>query len=539
MSSSISPSSSNAESRQYPKFLGMKGITLQNIVSLLASVGFLLFGYDQGVMGSLLTLDSFKNTFPSIDTQRHPNADTMQGFTIAVYEIGCLAGALSTIYLGDKLGRLRCIFIGCIIMIVGAILQCSAYTVGHLIVGRIVTGIGNGMNTSTIPMWQAECSRAERRGSLVMISGALITGGIAISYWVDFGFYFTKGAISWRFPVGFQMIFPLIILPFTLRLPESPRWLIKKNRVEEARYVFAALDGAHLSSEEVAMQVHDVKQSLSEEHLEGGDSFNYRKLFVQGEHRNFHRLMLGLWAQIFQQITGINLITYYAGTIFENYIGMNAFNSRVLAACNGTEYFIASWIPFYVIERFGRRKLMLFGAAGQALTMAMLTVTTHESQYRDNSHAAIGAAVLLFIFNSFFAVGWLGMTWLYPAEITPLSIRAPANAISTAGNWSFNFMVVMITPVAFKNITVYTYTIFAVINALMVPAVYFFFPETAGRSLEDMDAIFAQSNPWRPWEVVGIANRHPRSDLGFVSSESKLEQGKAEFGTVENASESI
>lgn len=99
-------------------------------------------------------------------------------------------------------------------------------------------------------------------------------------------------------------------------------------------------------------------------------------------------------------------------------------------------------------------------------------------------------AVFLFVFNSFFAIGWLGMTWLYPAEITPLNIRAPANAISTTANWIFNFMVVMVTPPAFANIGYQTYIIFAVINAFIVPCVYFFFPETAYRSLEEMDEIF-------------------------------------------------
>lgn len=111
------------------------------------------------------------------------------------------------------------------------------------------------------------------------------------------------------------------------------------------------------------------------------------------------------------------------------------------------------------------------------------------------------------MFNSFFAIGWLGMTWLYPAEITPLSIRAPANAISTTGNWIFNFMVVMVTPPAFANIQWRTYIIFAVINAFIVPCVYFFFPETAYRSLEEMDEIFHKTT--NPSNVVKIAKQMP------------------------------
>jgi MFS family permease len=165
---------------------------------------------------------------------------------------------------------------------------------------------------------------------------------------------------------------------------------------------------------------------------------------------------------------------------------MSPFLARLLAALNGTEYFLASWPAVFLVERVGRRKLMLFGAVGQAATMAILagvnSVKTPPFQ--------IAGVVFLFVFNTFFAIGWLGMTWLYPAEITPLRIRAPANALSTSSNWIFNFLVVMITPVAFNSIDYQTYTIFAIINAIMVPSVYFFFPETAYRSLEEMDSIF-------------------------------------------------
>lgn len=161
---------------------------------------------------------------------------------------------------------------------------------------------------------------------------------------------------------------------------------------------------------------------------------------------------------MFQQISGINLITYYAATIYQNEIGLSGFISRILAAANGTEYFLASWIAVFTIEKFGRRQLMLFGAAGQSFSMIILAIMDSIG----GKGPGVVAALFLFIFNSFFAVGWLGMTWLYPAEIVPLRIRAPANALSTSANWAFNFMVVMITPVAFTSIGYKTYIIFAV-----------------------------------------------------------------------------
>jgi len=181
--------------------------------------------------------------------------------------------------------------------------------------------------------------------------------------------------------------------------------------------------------------------------------------------------------------------------------------SRLLAALNGTEYFLASIPAIFLVERVGRRKLMLFGATGQAATMAILAGVNSRNQ----TGYQIAGIVFLFVFNTFFAFGWLGMSWLYPAEIVPLKIRAPANALSTSANWIFNFLVVMVTPVAFNSIGYKTYIIFAVINAFIVPCVYFCYPETAYRSLEEMDNIFHKVDGWKGvFTVVHRARIEPR-----------------------------
>lgn len=433
----------------------------------LSLLSVLLFGYDQGVMGSLLTLPSFNETFPSINTAGQSgasHASTLQGAAIGLYEIGCLMGALSCLWLGDKLGRRPVIWIGTIIMIIGAIIQCTSFGLAQLIVGRIVTGVGNGMHTATIPVWQSECSPPHKRGMLVMIEGLLITGGICMAYWIDFAFYWldpsaryginTPGTIdmynpadfphrsaAWRVPIAWQI---LLCIPtfITIWMPESPRWLVLKGRDDEARQVMASLDELAIDDPEIETKLKEIKDSLD---LSIGKGVS--DLFRQGKEKNFHRATLGFVNQMFQQISGINLITYYAGTIFQTNIGMSALVARIVAACNGTEYFIASFIAVWTIESFGRRKLMLFGAAGMSLSMVVLAATTSPAALKPipgsgspgttTNHApAYVAAVFLFVFNTFFAIGWLGMTWLYPAEITPLGIRAAANGVSTAASKS-------------------------------------------------------------------------------------------------------
>lgn len=220
-----------------------------------------------------------------------------------------------------------------------------------------------------------------------------------------------------------------------------------KGRESEAREVMACLDEVPLDHPSIHARVQEIKESLE---MAAGvgikDLFTYGKgewcanarastrphvltlfsFFPFSFHfseRNFHRTVLGFVIQMFQQISGINLITYYAGTIFEEYIGLDPIPSRILAACNGTEYFIASFIAVYTIEKFGRRKLMLFGAAGMSASMAILAAMNAPSvrvrgDGTDRNGPPIVAAVFLFVFNTFFAIGWLGMTWLYPAEIT-------------------------------------------------------------------------------------------------------------------------
>lgn len=155
-----------------------------------------LFGYDQGITGGLLDLPSFTKYFPEINpddplidghgdlkSQRALN----QGIAVAAYNLGCFIGAIITVFIGNPLGRRRTIMLGCSTMATGALLQSTAFSLPHFIIGRIVTGIGNGINTSTVPTWQSESAKSSDRGKLVMIEGALITGGICLSYWINYG----------------------------------------------------------------------------------------------------------------------------------------------------------------------------------------------------------------------------------------------------------------------------------------------------------------------------------------------------------------
>ncbi|SPO23150.1 probable sugar transporter [Ustilago trichophora] len=496
------------ETDMVPTFIGLRGIKLNWAIGFAASAGFLLFGYDQGVLGSLYTLPSWNSQFPTINTSGQSptsNAAVLQGLVTGVYELGCFVGAISMLYLGNLLGRRANIWIGSIIMAIGTVGCTASYSLAQLFVFRVILGIGNGMHTATIPVWQSECSPPHKRGMLIMVEGAMITGGIAMAYWIDFGcFFLDPSSAAWRLPIALQLIliFPTFV---TIYLPESPRWLMLKGREEDARQVLAALDNVPADDPLVGKKLREISASLV-----AAKTTKISDLFTNGPERNFHRTVLGFISQMFQQISGINLITYYIGKTLQENLGFSDINSRILAAANGTEYFIASWAAVFFIEKMGRRPLMLGGAAGQCICMIVLAVMDVPSIKNSGNAPPIISVVFYFLFNTSFAWGWLGMTWLYPAEITPLAIRAQANGISTSANWLFNFMVVMVTPVMFYTIGFKTYVTFAVLNFVILVVTFFIFPETAGRSLEEMSTIFAHSSKINPYDVVRKEKVTPR-----------------------------
>ena len=445
---------------------------------------------------------------------------------VASYNLGCLLGALICIKLGDKLGRRWTIFTGSAIMLLGAMLQASSFHISQLIVGRVITGIGNGMNTSTIPVWQSETSHSRHRGALVMLDGALVVAGSAFSYWVNFGFHFmSEHQLSWRFPLALQAAAVVPIFIGVLFLPESPRWLLMKGDRYEAGYVLSSLHDATWYSKEVQSELSAIQETLSAEKSSFKDVFAMNR-----ETRHLHRTLLACAAQAFQQLSGINLITYYLPIIFGN-LGFTGHMPSLLAALNGTEYFLAALIPLFLVEKVGRRMLMLVGAAGMSVSMIVLTVSSRCFEVHGNVASGYISVVFTFVFNSFFAFGWLGMGWLYPPEIVSTPIRGRANAMSTATNWLFNFLVVMIAPPSFAAMGAYTYLIFAIINALMFPAVHFFFPETKGQKLEDIDDIFAK-NGW--FSVVSASKQEAqKSDVPETTRSDRQSASPTNEGFVE------
>jgi len=355
--------------------------------------------------------------------------------------------------------------LGGFIMIIGVIIQVPAIKGSHattqFIIGRTITGVGNGINTSTIPTYQAECSRTTNRGLLICIEGGIIAFGTMIAYWIDYGASYGPSDLTWRFPIAFQVVFGIILIVGTWFLPESPRWLLMRDRHDDGIDVIAALSGLETTSPDVQLQ-HSLIMDSIKASSQGG---SFSTLFTGGKTQHFRRMLLGSSSQFMQQIGGCNAVIYYFPILFKNSIGTSHNLALLLGGVNMIVYSIFATVSWFIIERAGRRKLFLVGTAGQCLSMVLVFACLIP----ENGQAAKGAGVGLFTYIAFFGATWLPLPWLYPAEINPLRTRARANAVSTCTNWLFNFLIVMVTPIMITNISWGTYLFFAIMNACFVP----------------------------------------------------------------------
>ncbi|KAH7252787.1 putative MFS sugar transporter [Fusarium tricinctum] len=509
-------------------FFGFRGRKLQ-MAQIWAVIlpCYLLFGYNNSIAGGFLSLPSWVETFPALDTvytkgETKNHNSSLQGTVVAMCTLGCLFGSLSCIWLGDKLGRKKTIIFGASINTIGAALQASAYSLPQLIVGRLVSGYGFGHITATAPNWQAECSGASHRGAAVMLEGLFISLGLAVGGWTNLGMSFHHGSVAFRFPMALSGVFSIIIMLTTPLLPESPRWLTKKGRVDQAKEVLAHLTNTDTESAQVQKAISEIETSLA---LAG--EAKVKDIFTKGPLRLFHRMCLACAAQCFQQMSGINALAFYQAKIFEDYLDQTPRVAKIIAASVFTWQTICSPIGVLTVDRFGRRKLMIVSSLGMGVCMAVIAGGSSQP----GNTALVGvAAAFIFLFSLFFPTGFLGLTFLYAAEISPLSHRVPTTAMSTATAWLFNFVVAEITPIGLVTLKYKYYIIYATINiCLTFPCVYIFFPETSGLQLEEVDAIFTDSS--NIFETVSIARqRRLFANRGgiYKSKEQKLEVAEIE-----------
>ncbi|KAL1301913.1 hypothetical protein AAFC00_006091 [Neodothiora populina] len=461
----------------------MRGKWLQTAITVCAAMAFTLFGYDQGVIGGLISLPTFLSV-NGID-QHDSN---LQGTIVAIYDIGCLTGCIIMGVFGQKLGRRVFIVLGGALLVVGAALQAAAQGTAYLIAGRVVGGIGMGLTTTMIPIWVAETARASTRGAMVAIQLSIVIFGVTLAYWFDFGMIraFPLDTKAWRIPIAFQCVFILLTWMSIFFLPESPRYLYSMGYTEDADNVISRLYGLPLDGEEVAQHRKEVVAALE---AEREFAFSLKHLFRDESSVSVTwRLWLCVLVQFFQQMDGNNIVSYYATYLFINSLGMTQDTAAVTSGGVTLLFFGGTLTLIYTVERFGRRTMMLWGAITCSLFMILFVVGLAV----DTDSSLQLAVVSIFLFEFCFGATWCGLPWVYVPEIAPLSVRHVGTAMGVFTQWIVTFIVVKFGPMGISAAGWKFYLLFVVFNCLTIPFVYFCVKETKGLSLEEIDLLFAK-----------------------------------------------
>ncbi|ORX95957.1 sugar transporter [Basidiobolus meristosporus CBS 931.73] len=444
------------------------------IAAGIASIGGLLFGYDVGVISGVLDMEAFNTQFPY-------SSAFSKGFIVSSLTLGCFVGSLAAYYIADFYGRRFSIICGGILFAIGGVVQASAFSLGQIYAGRILSGLAIGVLSMAVPLYQSEIAPKHIRGSLVGFHQLAITFGILVSFFVNYGSSFLEGNITWRLPLAIQ-ITPAIVLLFSMSfLPKTPRWLVSQGRKDEAMCVLRKVCN---NPEDEFMEI---ELNIQFEREIGPGS--WYELF---EPNLFVRLLIGVSIQAFQQLTGINAIMYYAPSIFHSF-GIDDSGARLLAtAINGVVNFVFTIPCVIFLDKLGRRPLLLAGSVVMSVAMGVLAVifavyTPTDSERQNYSYVCLA---IIFCFVAFFAFTWGPIGWVYPSEIYPNRVRAKCLSITTVTNWTFNFLVGLVVPKLMESIKWGLYGVFAVFGVIMFINVFFFVPETKGLSLEEIDQMF-------------------------------------------------
>lgn len=480
------------------------------LVGSFACIGGGLFGLDISSMSGVLTNPYYKETFGN-------PGSSAQGAIVASMPAGSLVGALSVSYLADKLGRRNTIIFGSLFWILGSILQCASINRGMLVAGRIISGYSVGICSATVPLYQSELTKPSIRGRMVALQQWSITWGILIQYFIQFGCSEIASTSSFRIPWGLQMIPAVVLGVGLLFFPESPRWLVDHDRRDEALEILADVHGKGNKDDElVVIEYHEIVNQVEFERREGAKS--YADLFKPGI---FRRVGLGASLQMWSQLTGMNVMMYYVTYVFAG-AGITGRRGNLIASSINYVLNVALTVPAIIyIDRWGRRPMLLVGLALMAMflylvgalqggfghwgipdgdTKRIWLITGHDDVTK-------GVIVCSYLFVCSFAITMGPVSWTYPAEIFPMRVRAKAVSVSTAANWTFNMALAWAVPPMLDHISFSTYFVFAAFNTAAFVHVLFMFPETCGRTLEEMEDIFGQGHIFAAWKIkrhVGV-----------------------------------
>ena len=435
------------------------------VVAIVASLGGLLSGYDTGVIsGALLFINESWNL-----------SDSMQGILVSSVLIGAVIGAATNGILADVFGRKKIIMATAVIFITGSILCGLAPNIYVLIVSRILVGLAVGIVNFVVPLYLSEVSPKSLRGTLVSLYQWAITAGILFSYFINAAF--AQAVYNWRWMLMAGILPGAVLLVGMLFMGDTPRWLVSKNRDEEAKRVLKKIE----PDTDVDAEIKQIKDTINAESGGTKSNFRFKKWMIMP-------FVVGIGIMFAQICTGINTIIYYAPTIFKT-AGFDSNLNAIYATTGiGVVNFLMTIVAVFFTDRLGRKPLLYFGLTGVMLSLfALGSAFAFEGVLGANLKWVAVGSLVTYIICFAMSLGPIG--WIIVSEVFPLKIRGLAMSICTVANFAFNFFVVGSFPILMHRIGgAYTFWGFAAVSFLCIVFVYFFVPQTKGISLEQIES---------------------------------------------------
>lgn len=431
------------------------------------ALGGLLFGFDTGIISGVSPL--IESNF---------NLGTEQtGFIVSSVLIGSSVGALSIGSLSDRFGRKRLLVLASILFLIGSGLSMFAQGFVSMVIARIILGFAVGSASALTPAYLAELADAPHRGSLGTMFQLMITLGILLAYVSNLGFLHHNllGLRDWRWMLGSALIPALMLFVGSIILPESPRYLVEKGRIDEARDVLHELRAK--TDEDPDKELAGIQEVANQP--KGG----LKELFT------FARpaVIVAILLMLLQQLVGINSVIYFLPQVFIKGFGFPESNAIWISVGIGIVNFLCTILAYNIMDRFNRRTILLFGSIVMALSIGILSILNFTLKVQD---AAVPTMILIGIYIFGFAVSWGPICWLMIGEIFPLNVRGVGTSIGSAANWIGNFIVSQFFLELlhmFNNNVGGPFAVFTFFAIVSIFFVIYMVPETRGKTLEQIE----------------------------------------------------
>ncbi|KAI5123528.1 hypothetical protein M0805_006688 [Coniferiporia weirii] len=467
-----------------------------------AAFGGILYGYDTGSINGVQAMDDFIRTMgvavpvTAANPLGYVITTGKQSLVVSILSAGTFVGALIGAPVADLAGRKYGTMIAALVFSVGVAMQVASTALPLFIVGRVIAGLGVGLVSVMVPMYQSECAPKWIRGAIVSGYQWAITIGLLLASVVNNATQNRDNHSSYRIPISVQFIWAFILSLGMFFLPESPRWLIKQGRDEDAALSLSRLTGLPPDDPSVKEDLDDIRVNLEEEKKMSNST--YLDCFRLGEPNKIcYRVVSGMALQGWQQLTGINFIMYYSTTFFKD---SGVANSFLISVATNVVNMGMTLPGMYGVERYGRRRLLLIGAVGMCVCEYIVAIAG-VCLPTDNLAGQKVLVAFVCIYIAFFASTWGPIAWVVVGEIYPLNVRAKGISLSAASNWLWNFAISYATPYLVDNakgdanLGPKVFFIWGSTCFCCIIFTYFCIPETKGLSLEQIDLLYIHSTP--------------------------------------------